>query len=296
MPLFILYVTPAPNNALTVGHLLVVASQPQNAVFSGLLATGVATLGGSVGAGVRIYGVLLCLYAIAATYNNLADIAIDSANKRTDNPFASNQLGQRAGQVWIGCNLLAVVLLQLWSVQPVTVVCVLTLTALIYAYSQSRLNLQSRGLVAPIVLSICYASLPYLLGASQVRTLTHYDYTLAGLNILLCMPLLLAKDYKDLAGDKAHGKLTPLVRYGARTVGRSALLLCLIASAGVVVLAASTSPGFVPFCLMLLYLVVYVASVIHLHQEQHKRPTHFLRVPQLTLIILNLVLAYLVTA
>ncbi len=278
----------ATSSAPETARLLVVATRPQNVVFSGLLTIAVATVNGSLAAGLRVYALLLCLYAIAAIYNNLSDIAVDKANKRRDNPFATGQLTRRAGYGWIAGNMLVATVLQAFCPQPVTLLLTLAYLALLYAYSQPQLNLQARGFVAPVVLSLCYASLPYLFGVAQTRPLQTQDYLVAGLTVLLCTPLLLAKDYKDVAGDKAHGKRTPLVRYGARTVKTVSLVLAFCGClATLVYCSASTSREHAAlFLLSSMCLTVYLYSVWYVHEKQVQRSRYFLRLPQAALVIL----------
>ncbi len=278
----------ATSSAPKTARLLVVATRPQNVVFSGLLAIGVATVSGSLAGGLRVYALLLCLYAIAAIYNNLSDIAVDKANKRRDNPFATGQLSQRTGYSWIAGNMLVAMVLQAFCPQPVTLLLTLAYLALLYAYSQPQLNLQARGFVAPVVLSLCYASLPYLFGVAQTRPLQAQDYLVAGLTVLLCTPLLLAKDYKDLAGDKAHGKRTPLVRYGARTVKIVSLMLAFCGCLATIAYStAATSHEHAVLALLSgLCLAVYLYSVWYVHEKQIQRPRYFLRLPQAALVVL----------
>ena len=276
--------TQTANSPATFGRLLAVTSRPQNVVFSGVLALVVTTLQGNFRAGLWAYLLLFVLYTAAATYNNLHDVAADQLNHRTDNPFSDQRLTARSGYVWLGVQVAVTAVLQVALVQPVGIVVTVAYFCLLAAYSHRTVRLQARGLVAPFVLACCYGGLPVLLASGQVGRV---DWWLAGIVTLLCVPLLLAKDYKDLAGDRATGKRTALVRYGAKKVWRISLVLaCCGCTATIGYLYLQGPLSISILALSAVCLALYLYSVWYVHQRQIRRPAYFLRLPQAALIVL----------
>ena len=217
-----------------VGRQLARFGRPQNALYPGLLAAGVALLGGaSLLGAIACVPLLFCLYALAAGYNNLQDVATDRLNKRRDNPLVAGQVPKFARIAFFIANSSVVLLLQLALAQPASLALSASWLLLAYAYSSPRLRLQARSWLAPVVLGACYGALPLVIGAAQGWPLAGQAVLLlAVLQIFLLAPTLLAKDYKDATGDRATGKRTPLVRHGAKMVGLVAVSMALVTAAG----------------------------------------------------------------
>jgi 4-hydroxybenzoate polyprenyltransferase len=158
---------------------------------------------------------ILVLYGISTAYNDLRDLAVDRTNKR-DMPLVRKKLSPQQLTGLIGTLTVLIVTLNAVLPQPATVFFTLTYAALAIAYSAPRIHLSYRGLSGTVVLGLCYLALPLGLGLAYAGR--HIAPTLLIASILLAAPVLLYKDFKDRAGDQAHGKRTPLVRYGkART-------------------------------------------------------------------------------
>jgi 4-hydroxybenzoate polyprenyltransferase len=205
---------------------------------------------------------IIVLYAVAVSFNNLADVQTDAINKRTDNPLIS---GVSTRHQLIGFTLvafIAVIGLQLFLAQPVTLLLGGLYLLLAIAYSHPHIQLQKRGLIGTAVLALCYGVIPFYIGASQGSALSMLTPLFIIFEGVLIVPLLLAKDYKDYKGDRQTKKLTPLVRYGAHAVVQlaytvAAVALLLFMWLGIL----SQTPPWLLACLSMLY----ISFVYYLH-------------------------------
>lgn len=201
-----------------LGGTLSKNSRPQNVVYSGLLAAATALLvGAPLVKAFTIYLVIFLVYALITSINNYYDIEVDKLNDRHDNPLAYGKLTLRQVQLFCGACLVTVSCLQLVLVQPVSLILVVVGLVLGLVYSLPTISIQSRGLLATVLLASWYGIIPLLLGNAQGTTWRTLNLILlSAMQLLLLSPVLLAKDYKDRVGDAATGKRTPLVRYGKK--------------------------------------------------------------------------------
>lgn len=256
-----------PQGALRLGATLAKLGRPQNVAYSSLLACGGAALHqGTLKANIACLCIFYPLYALAAAYNNWHDIQTDKFNHRKDNPLTTNHLPKPVVWGFVACNTLLVIGALLFMAQPGSFVLISMYLLLSYAYSAPTPRLQARGFVAPLVLAACYGVIPMLLGATQGTPLSFGALAVLTLfQILVLVPSLLAKDYKDLRGDKASGKYTPLVRYGPVAVKRAAMIIATLAATAfsVICLAKKLDP-------LLIYATsaCYLLFVYHLHASK----------------------------
>jgi len=158
-------------------------------------------------------GQLILLYGFATIYNDIHDKDIDIANDR-GLPLARGGLSIRVAQRILFLLLLVICLMQLGLRQPYGYIVTITYLLLGWFYSSPKVKLSHRGLLATILLAICYAGLPMVFGFWQSQTIPLYFLLLP--LILMSMAVVLFKDFKDLKGDALYSKRTPLVRYGAQ--------------------------------------------------------------------------------
>ncbi len=256
------------NSARRSGQIYSRASRPQNVVYSGLLAAILAYV--SHASFVRViacYVLILMLYAVATGVNNIHDEQTDIINERSDNPLVSKALTPTRLRYFLVLALASIVVLQGPLAQPASIIITMVFLGLSFAYSGSKIRIMSRGLLAPLLLVLCYGTLPVLLGAAQSGAITNGALVLAALQIPLLLPVILAKDYKDLKGDKQTGKRTPLVLYGAVFVkwlsvaiaGITALIFVglLLCFGGLAIFGISVT-------------VVYLKLVMYLHSSKAK--------------------------
>jgi 4-hydroxybenzoate polyprenyltransferase len=173
-------------------------------------------------------GLLLILgsYGFAATYNDVGDLAIDRANRRSL-PLVDGSIGLAgARRLMAGC-FVGVALAQAFLHQPrglaVTAAAVLTGVA----YSHPRIGIERRGALATVLLAVGYVGWPLVLAGGSL------DVSVVVAALAATAAMLLYKDVKDEAGDRQYGKATPLVRWGIGRVDRvaGALLGCAIVAA-----------------------------------------------------------------
>jgi len=261
-----------PPQAIATAEQLVHLSRPQNILYPGLLAALSCYLAGDSGVRTAVYCYLFIavLYTIAVVYNNHIDRRTDRMNRRQDNPLAHGKLSTNTVWLFLIANILLLGFLQTGLEQPASFIIGLAYLCLAFAYSNRIINIQSRGWWAPLLLAACYGSLPLLLGLSQLDELEATNLVVLGLlamQILLIFPVVLAKDYKDLSGDRATNKRTPLVRYGATIVQNTARLAAIFAVVACIALVEQLSLSFVSL------LAVYVLFVFYIHQM--KRTPHW---------------------
>jgi 4-hydroxybenzoate polyprenyltransferase len=254
-----------PKQAQPLSENLVRLTRVQNVVYPGLLASlSCYLLSGNVSTAILCYVFFVCVYAVATIHNNMVDVKTDIYNKRQDNPIANGEVSQTAAKVFLASNVATLALVQVWLEQPVSLIIAGLYLLLAYAYSNRHINVQSRGWLAPLLLTVCYGALPVMLGVSQGENPPAISlFWLALLQILLLSPILLAKDYKDLAGDRKTGKKTPLIRYGAKTVKRASYVLASSAIAICLLVFYWNIGGYL--WLGLVAAIAYIAFVYRLH-------------------------------
>ena len=276
--------------AVEIGRLCSKASRPQNAIYPGLLTALAAHISGAsysvAGTG---YVLILLVYALATGFNNMYDIATDSANGRTDNPLVGGQISLKSLKVFFAVCVLTIITLQTVFSQPWTVILVIFYGGLLLGYSHPQFRIMSRGLWATFLLAVCYGSLPLLLGAVQggrINGMVAVDVALLQAGLLF--PVLLAKDYKDLKGDAATGKYTPLVRYGPKAVMWLSYAISLAVSITYLFLLAAKGCNVIRAVVL---SITYVVLVLMLHSRQ-PRPPKSIRL-SLTVVMLAMTLLVL---
>jgi 4-hydroxybenzoate polyprenyltransferase len=240
-------------------------ARPQNVLYPGFLAALTAYVQThSFAKAIVCYLAVLLLYALAAGYNNLSDKETDRLNKRTDNPMVSEQFNKYELRGFFAFNLLGLLVLQLFLHQPATIILCALYCLLSIAYSNRRVNIKSRGYFATLLLCLCYGVLPLLIGYHQHPGGDNV-LLLCILQLLLIFPVLLAKDYKDEAGDKKTGKNTPLLISGPRSIKRLSIFISIATAAVYVSLSASYYPVSRAFIAM-----GYILLVAQLHMAGGK--------------------------
>lgn len=165
-------------------------------------------------------GALLILssYGLAAAGNDLHDIDIDRANQRF-RPLATGALGPRDARAAMALCAAVVAASQLLLSQPLGLLVTAAAFVVSGAYSHRSLHLAGRGLWGTAALAVSYLVLPVILAGVRPGAL-HVAVLIAG-----GVATLLYKDVKDEVGDRAFGKRTPLVRWGAARMDLVAICL-----------------------------------------------------------------------
>lgn len=208
------------------------------------------------------------MYAVAVSYNNKHDLRADTINRRTDNPLIGHKISDRELNTFLVICISSLVALQFLIHQPASVIISISYLVLSLSYSYPKLNLKSHGWAATILLSLCYGTLPLLLGFFQASTVSYSQVlVLAFLQAIIISPIILSKDYKDLRGDKLTGKFTPLVIYGKATIVKVSLILSLISSVLIVAFAIRYKLN---LSIILIMVTLYLFLVYKLHRQEGK--------------------------
>jgi 4-hydroxybenzoate polyprenyltransferase len=151
-------------------------------------------------------------YAIAAILNDLRDVETDRANGRMG-PLVTGEVTEHAAKQIMLVAVGVLVFAQLFLRQPGGLAVFVLAVVLSFAYSSKTLRVQTRGLTGTASLGVCYGVLPLLLVASQQVRLT---LSLLGIlaAVIATTASVLYKDFRDEEGDRANGKITPVVQFG----------------------------------------------------------------------------------
>jgi 4-hydroxybenzoate polyprenyltransferase len=163
------------------------------------------------------------MYGIVALQNDMSDSETDKINRRKDIPYASGRLTES--------HLLHTIL---------ALAFVVTITGLLVGYQilpwiglyillgflySGPVNIKSRGIYAALLLGFCYGALPWLMAASITEQLGNIPLLLAAcISFVFSSGIIVIKDFKDEAGDRATHKRTLLVTKGAVYVRRYYLI------------------------------------------------------------------------
>lgn len=172
--------------------------------------------------------VLVSVYGVVTIHNNISDLEIDRANQRKDNPLTTNQItvgnALKLFYLFISIGFIAALL-----INAITIIWVGVYILLGWLYS-GRPLLKNKGFGAVAILGMCYGVMPWVLG--YLATSNAIDVRLivvAITSFLFVVGIISLKDFKDLKGDRAHKKMTLLVRYGAIFTQRFMILLTAVA-------------------------------------------------------------------
>ena len=198
---------------------------------------------------------ILSSYALAASLNDILDEEIDEINlsKESSRPLVVGE--GTAKDLYAVAVVAAIVSLSLslligWPAGAA----MLAILAIDTAYSVQPLVLSRRAYIAPLVLPLVYAVLPFVMGvvASGHRPGLLDAGFLAGFYLLFLSRIIL-KDFRDRAGDRQFGKLTFLLARGKKAVLLVSLAaLCL---GGALVLTSLRAPVAISV-LLVAYLAV----------------------------------------
>lgn len=203
--------------AVKKGRAFATIMRPQNSRFSILLFVCASLRLGNQWSQILAGAIMIFLcYATVTIWNDIVDVQVDIANQRRL-PLALGLLTIKEAKLlstafFIGA-LLSIYWLHLWGF--IYMLVTLLLGAL---YSFPPFVIEKRGLLATLLLGICYATLPLLLSLSTHHMYDVHIYLVIFASIPLTMALLLYKDYKDQDGDELFRKITPLIKYGSKKI------------------------------------------------------------------------------
>lgn len=214
---------------------------------------------------------LISWYIHATTINDYADLEIDKINLKTatDRPLLNK--GLSSIKLWSLHYLSAGLALSLSVIYGKDAVMFTFVMLLInYAYSLKPLRLSDRGIIAQFVLAFAYVYFPLLLGYWSVAGAGEQFPWLLSIGIYVAfVARTLLKDFRDLTGDKKHGKQTFLVRHGPRATTLLSASLWLVAA--LIIGYALKLPGaYLVLFLGLVEVLVLLRTLSHStkHDEQ----------------------------
>ena len=230
------------------------------------------SVAGCVGGGILV----LLAQGIVTIHNDIADRDIDRTNRRTDIPLAAGSISE---------GLLAQYAVFLSVGATVVAVCIGLLTALwlsVYLllgwmYS-GPLGLKNRPVCSLATLGICYGGMPWMLGfvaAQHAPSLV--EWLLVAASTVFAAGVTSLKDFKDVAGDKQHGKRTFLLVFGEAGVRR--LIVGASIAAGCAVTAAlwPQTPGMWGLLVCFMFIAACVVRADLTHVRTRKRIGFWLR-------------------
>ncbi len=183
-------------------------------------------------------------YVVATTVNDIADRDVDRVNHPHDpgRPLVTGTASER--DLWRTNAIAAPIALATAAVAggPILGVSVASL-AIGYAYSLRPIRISYRTWLAPAILAIAYALVPYALGMLAAGgSVDRLDVLLCGAMYALFLARINLKDFRDRAGDAAYGKPTLLLAHG-KTVTCIVTGSALVAGCATLVVALGGHPG-----------------------------------------------------
>jgi 4-hydroxybenzoate polyprenyltransferase len=219
--------------AVTLWFFLLIGAAAQ-----GPLRPGVALLFAAVS--------LAASYVVATTVNDIADRDVDRINHPRDSgrPLVTGSASER--DLWRTNAIAAPLALATAAVAGGPVLAVSAASLVIgYSYSLRPIQLSYRTWLAPMILSVAYAIIPYALGLLAVGgRIDRIDVLLCGSLYTIFLARINLKDFRDRAGDTAYGKPTLLLAHG-KTVTCAVTGVALLAGCATLLAALGGHPGVV---------------------------------------------------
>jgi 4-hydroxybenzoate polyprenyltransferase len=189
----------------------------------------------------------LCASYVAATsVNDIADRDVDRLNHPCDagRPLVIGSADER--DLWRTSAIAAPLALATAAMAGGPFVAVSSASLVIgYAYSLGPVRLSYRTWLAPTVLAVAYAIVPYALGLLAANgNVDRRDVLLCVALYALFLARINLKDFRDRAGDAAYGKPTLLLARG-KTVTCAVSAIALVVGCLSLVAALGGDPGVV---------------------------------------------------
>lgn len=181
----------------------------------------------------KLIWVVVCLvswYLFSTSINDISDEQIDKINLagNSERPLANSETNRHSlvllSLVSAGVCLLGSIFISIYAVGLSAINLILS-----YAYSMPPTRISYRGMLATLMLPIGYVLYPIFLTtmANSQHTTYNFIYVAAGLYVSFVGRIIL-KDFRDVKGDKKFGKLTFVIRHGAK-------ITCLVSAASLTI-------------------------------------------------------------
>jgi 4-hydroxybenzoate polyprenyltransferase len=191
---------------------------------------GAAVAGSITSKTILVIAILILWYIHAASANDYSDRYIDAINLKdpTDRPLISQDASHnKLWQVHFISGLLAVVFSALYGFGAVLFT--VGMLVLDYAYSIKPVRISDRGILSQFLLAFAYVFYPFTLGFWSSNSDNAYPWLLTTGIYLAFVARVLLKDFRDVKGDKKHGKMTFVLRHGVEATCKTSALFWLVA-------------------------------------------------------------------
>jgi 4-hydroxybenzoate polyprenyltransferase len=190
-----------------------------------------AEVAGSITPKTMLIIVVLILYYIhAASANDYSDRHIDAINLKNpkDRPLLTQDASH--GKLWLAhcvAGLLAVLFSSIYGLGAIAFT--IGMLVLDYVYSIKPLRISDRGILSQFLLAFAYVYYPFTLGLWSSSSDSNYPWLISFGIYLAFVARLLLKDFRDVKGDKKHGKMTFVLRHGVAATCKVSALFWLVA-------------------------------------------------------------------
>ncbi len=216
---------------------------------------------------------LAASYVVATTVNDIADRDVDRINHPRDpgRPLVTGVASER--DLWRTNAIAAPVALATAALAGGPLLAVSAAALLIgYTYSLRPVRISYRTWLAPTILSVAYAIVPYALGLLAAGgRFERLDVLLCGALYALFLARINLKDFRDRAGDAAYGKPTLLLAHG-KTVTCAVTGIALLAGCATLAAALGGPPGVIGivsfFAAVILFTLWRLWRTTDLREEQ----------------------------
>jgi 4-hydroxybenzoate polyprenyltransferase len=185
-------------------------------------------------------------YVVATTVNDIADRGVDRINHPRDSgrPLVTGAASER--DLWRTNAIAGPLALATAAAAGGSVLAVTAASLVIgYAYSLGPIRLSYRTWLAPTILSVAYAIVPYALGLLAAGgRIDRIDVLLCGALYTLFLARINLKDFRDRAGDAAYGKPTLLLAHG-KLVTCAVTGMALVSGCAMLIAALGGGPGII---------------------------------------------------
>lgn len=176
--------------------------------------------------------IIILSFSWATIQNDIADLKIDKINT-PDKALADGRLSLSEVLNFSSLIFIWLLILSLYNF-PYHLFFVISLLGLSWLYNKPPFLFSRRPLASPIILALCYSTVPliygYYLGSGLTSNLNLLELIISWFLIRYSIAIL--KDYKDLQGDRIHNKRTFCLSFGFKNTAISSAICFTLGSAG----------------------------------------------------------------
>ncbi len=178
--------------------------------------------------------VTFLIHSAVTLLNDIEDEVIDKTNGRQDgliDIMSPNSVRHIAHMMILVAMGLGILLLPLSAVAFLGIFIILS-----WMYNSKPFQVSRRPIGSIVLLGICYAFVPFMLGVSLGSLEVSYLVLCLGASFAIGrVSLSMLKDYKDAHGDALHDKRTFLLVYGRTKVRSVSVIMSVIGYAGILI-------------------------------------------------------------